>query len=122
MRLLGMDDDKLLDSAATDPSGAVRVAALLVYLRQANAKIARFLDDPDPALILEAARAINDTTLTEAMPKLAALTAANGLNEPILTRALNANFRLGTADAAKSLAAFASRNDVPANLRVEALK
>lgn len=122
MALLGMNDEKLIAAAATDDSPAARVAALLVYRRQLNPKVAQFLDDVDPGLVLEAARAINDVIITDALPKLAAMTAKTGLNEPILVRALNANYRLGGAANAKALAAFASRNDVPANLRAEALQ
>jgi quinoprotein glucose dehydrogenase len=122
MALAGMNDPKVLDAAATDASSAVRVAALLVYRRQASPQVARFLDDADPSLVLEAARAVNDLTITPALPKLAALSAKPGLAEPVLNRAINAHYRLGGADNATALAAFAARSDVPPATRVEAIR
>src|SRR5207244_4403031 len=111
-----------LEAVATDVSPAVRMAALLVLRKDASPNVARFLDDADANLVLESARAINDLTINDALPKLASLTTRTGLAEPVLNRALNANYRLGTPDAAKALAAFALRADVLPAPRVEALR
>jgi len=122
MALLGIDDADAVAKAADDAAPGLRSAALLVYRRHHDPKVARFLEDVDPSLILEAARAINDDTMAAAMPQLAALAAKPGLTEPILYRALNAHYRLGTAESAKALAAYATRADVTAPTRVEALQ
>ena len=51
----------------------VRLVYLLAARRLADAGISRFLHDPNPRLILEAARAINDVPIPAATPELAAL-------------------------------------------------
>ncbi|QOV89311.1 DUF7133 domain-containing protein [Humisphaera borealis] len=122
MALVGINDPAALEKTADDAVPSVRVAALLAYRKQHDAKVAKFLDDVDTTLVLEAARAINDETLDAAMPQLAAAIIKQGLSEPILYRVLNANYRLGTAETAKALATFAARSDVPTPTRVEALK
>ena len=43
------------------------------------AEVARYLSDAEPKLVLEAARAINDAPINEAMPQLAALIAPRRL-------------------------------------------
>jgi quinoprotein glucose dehydrogenase len=126
-----------------------RPAARLVLLLAARragvaAVLARFLEDPDPLLALEAARAIYENNLAPAMPALASrlaialppekdvgslrpsadeLTGASAAELRFFTlrRALNANFRLGGADSARTLAEFAARTNAPEGLRVEAL-
>ena len=85
-------------------------------------EIALFLNDSDPALVLEAARAINDEPINGAMRDLAALIDRPTASEPLLRRVLNANFHLGTSASAKALATFAARADAPENMRVESLE
>ncbi len=96
---------------------------MLLALRHLNSpQIAHFLNDEKPALVLEAARAINDVPINEAMPELAKLINVSKDNSnPLQRRILNANFRVGTPESAAALAAFAARNDAPDALRAEAL-
>jgi len=49
-----------LVSAARDRSPAVRMGVLLTMRRLQRSEISMFLQDADPAIVLEAARAIND--------------------------------------------------------------
>jgi quinoprotein glucose dehydrogenase len=122
MGLAGGADHAALVAAATDPSAAVRLGALLALRRLQSPETARFLADSDPALVREAALAINDAPITAAYPALAALLDRRGLtDEPVLFRALNAHFRLGGAPNARALAAFAARADAPERARAEAL-
>ena len=53
-----------------------------------DSSIAQFLSDPDPLLVLEASRAINDVPITNAMPALAALAEPAKLN-PLLQQFLS---------------------------------
>ncbi len=124
--LLGQTNLPALLQAATDPSPAVRLACLLTLRRLQSPAIARFLADPDPRLGLEAARAIYDTPISNALPTLAtqpfppaALDPA--FAEPIARRILNANFRLGTPAAARILATRAAARDAHPLQRSEAL-
>ncbi len=113
-----------LATAAKDDSRPVRIAALLAYRRLGSESVAQFLRDKDPALVREAAIAINDAPILSALPALAKrLTIQQpeggdapsqvGPNptddEPFLIRALNANFRVGGTDGANSLATYAAR-------------
>jgi quinoprotein glucose dehydrogenase len=122
MALTGINDTDTLARAAEDSSPAVRMSALLAWRRLEKPEVARFLDDAEPRLVVEAARAINDVPIPAGMPKLAALIEHRGLSEPLLYRVLNANFRLGKPENARALAAFAGRSDGPEALRREALR
>ncbi len=122
MALVGMKDNSALLSASSDQSPAVRMGVLLALRRQKSPEIARFLADAQPDLVLEAARAINDEPIAEALPALAKLIATAGLSEPVLTRAVNANFRMGTNESAAALAKFAASGTGSTVLRAEALK
>jgi quinoprotein glucose dehydrogenase len=114
------EKDTILE-LARDKSPALRLAALLVMRKKGMAEVAMFLSDSDPRLVLEAARAINDTPINGAMPELAALITKQGMPEPLLYRVVNANFRVGGAGNANALASFSARPDAPTALRVEAL-
>jgi len=110
----------LLD-AADDPSPAVRMGVLLALRRRAAPEVAKFLDDPEPRLVEEAARAVNDLPVNDAMPQLAALAGRTSLSEPTLYRVLNANFRLGTAENAQAVAAIAANPELSEGVRIEAV-
>jgi quinoprotein glucose dehydrogenase len=149
MALAWIGNTGALLAAVQDPSPAVRMGVLLALRRLQRPEIAAFLKDPAPALVLEAARAINDEPVNGAMPDLAGLLETPALNrfvgaepllspgttngltasqverlglEALLRRVLNANFHFGTAQSAKALAAFAVRTDAPVAMRVEAIE
>jgi quinoprotein glucose dehydrogenase len=83
---------------------------------------AEFLNDPEPTVAAEAARAVHDLPVPAAVPRLAALATRPGLSDAIALRALNANFRLGKPENATAVAAYAARPDAPEWLRVEAVR
>ncbi len=122
MALTWINDRDQLLAHAGDKSASVRMGVLLALRRLGCPEVARFLNDPEPRLVLEAGRAIYDVPILAAMPQLAALISRTGLEEPLLWRVLNANFRLGTAKNAAAVAAFAGRPDAPESLRIEALR
>lgn len=117
MGLAGVGDLEELLAAAQDESAAVRMGVLLALRRMGREEISRFLRDPDPRLVVEAARAINDLPIAGALPELAAMldnpeimVAMSQLgisDQPLAMRAVNANFRLGRAENAKAVAQFA---------------
>jgi quinoprotein glucose dehydrogenase len=119
MALVGMGlPPAELAKLAKDPSPSVRLATLLTMRRLRMPEVATFLGDGDPSLVREAALAINDENIGRANDALAAIAApAKGqgqaqarvkLDAPTLQRVLNANFRQGTAEAAKRVAAMAA--------------
>ncbi len=149
MALLGIGDFDAIQRAARDESPAVRRAAMLCMQRLLRPEIAQFLRDPDPRLVLEAARAINDAGIEPAYPALAALLdpsrrrreeslasspdakpqtpdpsqrlLTSSPTEALLRRALNAHYRLGHATNAQALADFATRTNASDALRAESL-
>jgi quinoprotein glucose dehydrogenase len=122
MALAGSGDRGLLLSAASDPSSAVRLGVLVALRRLAAPEIARFIDDTDSGVSLEAARAIHDAPIAAALPALAARLSDTKRPELFLYRALNARFRSGGSEDAEAVASFAANEAAPATLRVEALK
>ena len=64
-----------LAALASDPFPAVRLGALLALRQQADRAVARFLYDPDPRIVAEAARAVWDMPMRDEWPALAALAA-----------------------------------------------
>jgi len=122
MAILGMNDKQIVLGLAKDASPAVRMVSLLAMRRLEMEEIAQFLNDADPLLVVEAARAINDVPISAAMPALAGLRAPPTVNDDALwLRAVNANHRLGTAENAAALAKFAANKDAPAKARTAAL-
>ena len=99
--LVGVNDKPALQRAATDPSSSVRMGVLLAMRRLADPAVANYLNDPEPSLVLEAARAINDVPIAAAIPKLAAVKLTSESSAPLLRRVANANFRLGEAQGAR---------------------
>ena len=115
---------------AGDPDRSVRLAVLLVMRRDDDPRIAGFLSDPDPLLVTEAARAIYDRPIPDAMPALAQLA---GTRLPTLDLAAQTNFALqrrvigaalveGTAESATAIAAHAADTANPPAMRALALE
>ncbi|MEX1212525.1 MAG: HEAT repeat domain-containing protein [Balneolaceae bacterium] len=106
-----------------DTSRPVRAAALVALRRLNHPGVVRFLDDEDPALVRDAARAINDETMIQEGldPLSAMLVESHSEDEPLLRRAINASFYLGTETGARRLAQFAADENQDPQLRAEAL-
>ena len=121
MGLVGGNNLAALQGAIADESRAARMGVLLTLRRLQHADIARFLADKDAYIAREAALAINDEPINEALPALAALLDQPITDEPTLFRAINAHFRLGQPENAAALARFISRSSAPAKLRAEAI-
>lgn len=135
MALLQLEGSRHFEGLVKDASPAVRRAALLGLRRLKDPRVARFLDDADARIATEAARAINDVPINEAMPQLAAalnhtsrwMALPDGENGSInhraqfLSRAINANFRQGQPDNAAAIARFAQNSKTPEALRMAAL-
>ena len=113
-----------------DPSRSVRLAALLVLRRASDPRIAGFLADADPLLVVEAARAIYDGPIDGAMPELAALAqdlvpATEGdrqIGEALHRRVIGANVRLRSGEGATALARYVADESQLESLRALALE
>jgi quinoprotein glucose dehydrogenase len=107
-----------------DPSDAVRTAVLVTLNRLKSPHVVDFLNDSNELIVTDAARAINDEEFIEegleALSMMLEQTRFNG--EPLLRRAVNAALYRGERDDAERLAAFSLREDLPENLRIEAME
>lgn len=106
----------------THDSPAVRLAAVVAFRHREAAVVWPFLDDAEPRVAIEAARAIHDVLPAGAGLALAERLGKPGLPEAFQIRALNAHFRLGGPENALAIARYAARADAPEKLRVEAVK
>ncbi|HTN76433.1 MAG TPA: PVC-type heme-binding CxxCH protein [Pirellulaceae bacterium] len=122
MALTGAGDASSLLEAAKHESPAARLAVVVAMRKRGLPEVAALLNDADPAVVLEAARAIHDHPITAALPQLAALITRSSTSDPLLRRVLNANYRLGQPENALALAQFAASADAPEAMRLEALQ
>lgn len=122
MALTWINDLPSLVQANADVSRAVRLGAVLALRRLKRPEVTAFLNDKDPQIVLETARAIHDENIEAAFPQLADLSRQPNLPEPVLRRALNAQFCLGKTENAAFLLAFAANSMALESLRVEALE
>jgi quinoprotein glucose dehydrogenase len=129
MALLGTGSAGDIAALSSHPSAQVRLAAVVALRRLASAALAEFLEDPDPAVAAEAARAVYDLQVPGALEELAAglvaeLDTNTATNPAPLTlhRMVRANFRLGGDGRAALLARFATLPEAPESARLEALE
>jgi quinoprotein glucose dehydrogenase len=108
---------------SSNPSRALRIAAVVALRRMQHEGVARFLNDQDEFVVTEAARAINDDlSIPGALPALGTLLNTTAFtNEPLIRRAINANLRVGTAAAMQTLISYSQKEGAPAAMRAEAL-
>lgn len=123
--LAGIGDMEVIRAAARSESDAIRMGALLALRRMERSDVAFFLNDKNPRIQLEAARAINDLPISGAMRELAAVAARSdlaGLKLEMQRRVLNANYRYGTKESAQAVAAIADNDQLPDQIRADALR
>ena len=123
LALYSMGDADAVFAHADDKSPAARMAVLLAMRRFNDARIAHILNDVEQRLVTEAARAIHDLPIEEGMIDLAKLigNSTHGSNEPLMRRVISANSKLGRAENASAVAAYAAQSLHPEKLRLEAL-
>jgi quinoprotein glucose dehydrogenase len=121
MGLAGAVPAERLGALVADDRANVRLAACLAMRRLADARISAFLADADERVALEAARAIHDLPIPEALPTLAARAADGPVAEPFLRRAISAAERVGTPAAAETLVRVVRRADASGEVRIMAL-
>lgn len=124
--LAAIGDKEATLAKASDPSPAVRLGVLLTLRRWRDERIAQFLNDADPLLVVEAARAIHDLPIDGGTAALAGITnrlsySPLSINEPLLRRAIGAHFKLGKDENARAVAQLAADAAIPTRVRAEAL-
>jgi quinoprotein glucose dehydrogenase len=113
-----------LIALANHASRAVRVGAVVALRRMSHPGVSRFLQDKDEFIVTDAARAINDDfSIEEALPALAELLNRTAFtNEALIRRAINANLRLGNAEAMQQLLMYSKKPNASLSMRMEALE
>ncbi|MCB9950791.1 MAG: HEAT repeat domain-containing protein [Planctomycetaceae bacterium] len=115
------DGDTLLKNAS-HPSNAVRLGLVLALRRQQDARVALFLNDGVNPIVEEAARAIHDDHLDEALPQLAALADLPGMSDILQRRVMNAANQIGGSENAARIARMAANSELAEHLRIEAIQ
>ena len=121
-------DKRLIEEGLPGAGPAARMGITLALRRKKSERIAELLNDPEPLIVLEAARGIHDEEIVEAMPQLAALadqpmpSGDDGLTDALVRRVMNANFRLGQKEHAERVVKLATDASLSESLRVEALE
>jgi HEAT repeat protein len=121
--LASLGNRPALVALRTHASRGVRLAAVVALRRLKDPAVAGFLEDADPLVVIEAARAINDEGgIPAALPPLARLLDGPVTGDPLVRRVLNANLRVGNAQAAGRIGNFIRRPGVSNAMRVEAVQ
>lgn len=119
--LARIEDRPALYAAIKHKSPVVRRAACIALRRLGDAEIANLLQDQDPSIVKEAARAICDVPIPQGYGQLARLPLASGL-ELTQHAILQANFLLGKKENAEKVADAARDDALPELVRYEALE
>ena len=126
---LGRRERALLDRPAMSASSAVRMGALLAMRRLDDPRIAQFLADPDPLLVVEAARGIWDQPVEAAWPALADMAGSTegrgrlAAGPDALWRRVRAAAQaMGRGQDAAALASWVGDDDLPASAQRIALE
>jgi quinoprotein glucose dehydrogenase len=122
VKALARYPEQKLASANKHLSQAVRLAGALALRQQKSSALGAFLDDPEPRIALEAARALHDELPPQDGKPLAEHLNRPNMPSPYVMRALHAHYRLGQSENAAAVAVYAGRADAPEKMRVEALK
>ena len=114
-----------MQALAADADANVRLAAVIVLRRRADASVSRFLHDPAPVVADEAIRAIHDLSLEAARPAVAALLdqrESRRWTPLMLRRLVHSAFRVGGTQNATRLARAVVDPQLPEEVRGEALR
>ncbi len=118
MGLIGTANADKLAPLNAHPSPRIRMTALLALRRLQAPSVSAFLEDTDPQIVLEAARAISDVPILDATRRLSTLPLTADSPNPLARRVISACLRVHDAE---RLAELAADLHLPETVRVEAL-
>ncbi|MEZ6044832.1 MAG: HEAT repeat domain-containing protein [Planctomycetaceae bacterium] len=124
MTLTASHTSEELAKLGTHSTRSIRMASLLALRRHLSPRIALFLKDADIKIVTEAARAIHDEPILDAMPALASVSLSPETPDALARRIINANLIEGDAAAAErvlKVAADSSFNETWRTLAFDAL-
>lgn len=108
----------------TDPSfpPSVRLAAVVALRKQGSRLVSSFLNDADENVVVEAARAIHDLDMQEALTALSKVNVTPDSPDALLRRVLSANYRAGQPANAEVIARVAASDRYDEAVRLEAME
>ena len=128
-------ESTFIDKMATHDSAAVRLATVVALRKQFEFNVledrdntyvvrllGRLINDADSTIALEAARAVHDLQMDDAMEPLAKLVAKADLSDHMIRRAISANNRIGDKESATRLASFVADSGYDAELKKDAMR
>ena len=123
MGLTYLNDADALVAKMRDENRSARLGILLALRRMGDQRVSFYLHDSDKHLAVEAARAIHDQPIEEAMPQLAAMIGYKEVSkdEALIRRSISANYRLGGVRQAQVIAGFVQNPAASTSMRIEAL-
>lgn len=110
---------------AKHESPAVRLAAVVTLRRMLSDKVKQFINDGDPSVQDEAIRAVDDLDMVELRPVVATLLdklQGREWTPFMLRRLVHSAYRVGTADTFTSLLEVIGNEELPLEVREEALR
>ncbi|MEZ6093791.1 MAG: HEAT repeat domain-containing protein [Pirellulaceae bacterium] len=117
-----VSESTILELTLSHSNAEVRRAAVVALRHQQSATVAEFLDDSEPLVVREAASAIYDLPIDDAMSSLANRAVNLVDNEEALRRSLYACYRMGTKQDCERLCAVAAHDTISAEFRELALQ
>ncbi len=126
MALVGMGEPTRLADCAAHDALEVRRAAVVALRRLKSPLVSRFLQDPHPWVVQEAAKAVHDDfSIPQALPMLAQWSQSYrpdmAMDDSVMRRSISANMRLGGRKEAAHLMQLASDGRRSDSMRTEAL-
>jgi quinoprotein glucose dehydrogenase len=117
---IGQLNPQWLIASSKDAGDAERLGLLLALRRLQSPDVANFLKDPDPEIILSAARAIHDEPMEELTDQLAELINQRQLRtiDPLMRRIIHVAFRVGKVEYAATVAEIAADDSVSDSVRI----
>jgi quinoprotein glucose dehydrogenase len=119
--LVGIRDPRALEAGIRHHHRSVRIGTLVALRRLKRPEVGRFLDDTDPRIVEEAARAIWDEPIPGALPALERTVFRDEISDVVQRRALAALELSRSRDSAALIAELAAQSFVPTEIRIEAL-
>ncbi|HBN74289.1 MAG TPA: glucose dehydrogenase [Planctomycetaceae bacterium] len=98
-----------------------RLAVVVALRRLRDSAISQFLNDAEPKVVIESARAIHDERIEVAMPALARYQGNLTFSEALARRVVNANYLLGQQENAETLVQIATNDRLSETVRQQAM-
>lgn len=98
-----------------------RLAVVVALRRLRDSGIARYLNDAEPKVVIEAARAIHDELIEDALPALAGYQGNLTFSDALARRVVNANYLLGQQENTETLVQIATNDRISETVRQQAM-